>query len=795
MSDESMQGPCWPFEGLQVLELSAGIPAAYCGKMFADAGAVVVKVEPVEGDPMRHWRAQPDTSGGALFGYLAAGKSSVTGGPASAEALALMAAADLVITDLSAGWTLADITAAASPSTVVIAITPFGTTGPYVDAGLQVNEFLLQALCGSIGGRGWPGSEPMQAGGRIGEWFAGTYAAVAAAASVRAARRTGSGETIDLSIFEAMVVAMGSLGAVSASVLGDAQPLGLRSVELPSIVPTADGMVGFCTITAQQFQDFLVLIERPDLLDDDDLASMAGRIRRRDEFLTMVHDWAADKTTAEIIEIATAFRIPVAPIATPQTIMTIDHYVDRQVFVSAESGAVAPRVPYRSTAIPTRRPGGAPALGADNGRVAWQSGGKQPTPQTETSAPLPLTGLRVVDFTAFWAGPMATQVLAALGADVIKVEGVRRPDGMRFAGGRPPSWDQWWEWGPVFLYSNTNKRGISLELSTPQGRQAALDLITHSDLVIENFSPRVMANFDLEWDVVHAANPRSTMVRMPAFGLDGPWRDRVGFAQTMEQASGMAWLTGPADGPPLIPRGACDPLAGLHAAFAAIAACEIRDRTGTGVHVESTMVEAALNIAAEAVLEYSLNGVQLHRNGNRGPGASPQGVFRCTGEDDWVALAVLGDDAWPALATLIGRGELAADPALRDESGRRRRADEIDKLIGDWTAQHSVEDAVERLRAHGIGAARVTPAHKLLDDEQLAARSFWEVVDHRVAGEFKTTGLPFTFVGRPRRWITNPAPIYGQHTDEVLTGLLAKSVDEITAMEEAGATSRRPAGL
>ena len=136
---------------------------------------------------MRCWRAQPDTGAGALFGYLAAGKRSVAGDPASAEVLALLAAADVVITDLSAGWTLADITAAAPPSAVVIAITPFGTTGPYVDAGLQVNEFLLQALCGSIGSRGWPGSEPMQAGGRIGEWFAGTYAAVAAAASVRAA--------------------------------------------------------------------------------------------------------------------------------------------------------------------------------------------------------------------------------------------------------------------------------------------------------------------------------------------------------------------------------------------------------------------------------------------------------------------------------------------------------------------------------------------------------------------------------------------------------------------------------
>jgi crotonobetainyl-CoA:carnitine CoA-transferase CaiB-like acyl-CoA transferase len=784
-----------PFDGLRVLEISSGIAPAYCGKMFADAGADVVKVEPVEGDPMRQWRAQAGTTAGALFGYLAAGKGSVTGDSASAEVNALIAAADVVITDLEAGWSLAEITMTAMRSAVVVAITPFGTCGPYVDDGLRVNEFVLQALCGSIGARGWPGSEPVQAGGRLGEWFAGTYAAVATAASVRAARCTGSGDTIDLSIFEAMVVAMGSLGAVSASVLGDDQALGRRSLELPSIVPTADGLVGFCTITAQQFQDFLVLIERPDLLDDDDLASMAGRVRRRDEFLTMVHDWAADKTTAEIIELATAFRIPVAPIATPSTILAIDHFAERDVFLESDNGAAVPRVPYRSAAMSTRPPSTAPTLGADNGQVAWRPGPPQHHAPAQPPGALPLSGVRIVDFTAFWAGPMATQVLATLGADVIKIEGVRRPDGMRLAGGRPPSWDQWWEWGPVFLCSNTNKRGITLELSTPEGRQTALDLIARSDLVIENFSPRVMANFGLEWDAVHAANPRATMVRMPAFGLDGPWRDRVGFAQTMEQASGMAWMTGPPDGPPLIPRGACDPLAGLHAAFAAIAALEIRDRTGTGLHVESTMVEAALNVAAEAVLEYSLNGIELRRNGNRGPGASPQGVYRCAGDDDWVALAVLSDDAWRALARLIGRGEMATDATLSDEEGRRRRADEIDKLIGDWAARRGAADAAARLRAHGVSAARVTPSAEVLDDEQLAARSFWEFVDHHVVGRFKTIGLPFTLASRPRRWITTPAPLYGQHTDEVLTELLAISPEEIAVMEEAGVTSHRPAGL
>jgi crotonobetainyl-CoA:carnitine CoA-transferase CaiB-like acyl-CoA transferase len=258
------------------------------------------------------------------------------------DASGLTAAAEVIVTDLGDGWSLADIASAAAPSAVVVAITPFGTSGPYVDRELVVNEFVLQALCGSIGGRGWPGSEPMQAGGRLGEWFAGAYAAVVVAASVRAARRTGSGQVVDLSVFESMAIVMGSLGAVSSSVLGDDQTMGRRSLELPSIVPTADGLVGFCTITAQQFQDFLVLIDRPDLIDDADLASMPGRIKRRDEFLSMVHDWAADKTTDEIIDLATAFRIPVTPIATPQTILSIDHFVERGVFVESEGGAVAP---------------------------------------------------------------------------------------------------------------------------------------------------------------------------------------------------------------------------------------------------------------------------------------------------------------------------------------------------------------------------------------------------------------------------------------------------------------------
>ncbi|WP_156686135.1 CaiB/BaiF CoA-transferase family protein [Mycobacterium sp. Marseille-P9652] len=771
-----------PFADWRVVELSNGIPVSYCGKMLADAGADVVKVESGRGDSMRCWSAGGPP--GALFAYLAAGKKSIVNRDED-EVAALLRGADVVLTDLTDGWTLGDISRRTGPAAVVVAVTPFGTSGPYVDQQLVANEFILQALCGSIHGRGWPGDEPVQAGGRLGEWLAGTFAAAVAAAATRHALRTGRGEVVDVSTYEAMAIAMGGLSAMSSSVLGADSPLQQRSLELPSIVPTADGMVGFCTITAQQFQDFLVMIDRADLVGDDGFASFDGRVARRDEFLDMVTRWTRRRTTDEIVDLAVAFRIPVAPIATPATLPTIDHFVERGVFVEPGSGALQPRVPYRSDAILTRPPGHPPALGADNGRVHWPPRAAL----TETASDvLPLADIRIADFTAFWAGPVATQLLGALGADVVKIEGVRRPDGLRFAGGRPPTWDRWWEWGPVFLCSNNNKRGITAELGTAAGRAIALRLIAASDLVIENFSPRVMENFGLEWDTVRAANPRAVMVRMPAFGLDGPWRDRVGFAQTMEQATGMAWMTGHADGPPVIPRGVCDPIAGLHAAFAAVAALVVRDRLGVGMRVEATMVESALNVAAEMLLEYSGSGIELRRNGNRGPGATPQGVYPCAGDDEWIALAALDDAARTGLATLIGAPPLA-------ESEWRDRADELDKLISAWAARRSPAEAVEALRGRGVAAAPVTPAGALLTDPQLLARGFWERIDHPVAGSFLCTGMPFAFAGRPRRWIRRVPPLYGQHTAEVLTGLLGHAESGLAELHEAGAISSRPRGL
>ncbi|MBY8856803.1 CoA transferase [Nocardia sp. CA2R105] len=788
-----------PFAELRVVEISAGIAAAYCGKLFTDTGADVIKIEPPTGDPLRRWGVSGTEypSSGVLFDFLHAGKDSVVAEPSSAATVAhLFECADLIVTDGSGGWTLPFVRELAGPdsSAVAVTVTPFGLDGPYAEADRAVNEFVLQAMCGSIEGRGWPGEMPLQAGGRTGEWVAGVYGAVAAAAAVRRSRRIGEGDVIDVSIFESMVVTMGGLGAVSASVLGARQPAVGRSLELPSIVPTADGLVGFCTITAQQFADFLVLIERPDLLDDADLASFAGRVRRRDEFREMVHAWAADRTTAEIVEIASALRIPVAPIGTPTSVADIDHFQERGVFVKNSAGRLQPRVPYRSAAFDTAPPAPPPPLG-DSGRITRWDNRSRPNPGSPGEQSRPLHGLRIIDFTAFWAGPCATHTLAALGADVIKVEGLRRPDGMRFSGGLPPTVDRWWEWGPVFLASNSGKRDVTLELSRDDARELALRLIATADLVIENFSPRVMNNLGLTWDDVRAANSRAVLVRMPAFGLDGPWRDRVGFAQTMEQASGMAWMTGPADGPPIIPRGVCDPVAGLHAAFAALAALEVRDRTGCGMQIESTMVEAALNVAAEALLEAGAHGKEPMRDGNRGPGASPQGVYATAEDDRWLALAVLDDDQWKRFAALIGRPDLAGREDLATERGRRAAADELDRVVASWAGTTGVDEAVEMLATAAVAGARVTRAVDLLDDPHLVARGFWEEVEHPVVGRFRTTGMPFRMQSVDGPWMRTAAPLLGQHNSEILGEILGLTPEELRALTQTGVIGERPAGL
>ncbi|HEX4432050.1 MAG TPA: CoA transferase [Frankiaceae bacterium] len=769
-----------PLAHLRVLEIATEIAGPYAGKLFADAGADVVKVEPASGDPMRvHTAGGPLAAGdSALFAYLNTSKRSIVAAADDPEIVELAAAADVVIVDRGISPSALNALRGARAASVVVAITPFGLTGPSADE--PATEFTLQARCGSTAGRGLADRIPLSAGGRLGEWIGGAYGAVAGVAYARRAREHGIGELVDVSLLESMVITMGGLGVVAAQIMGVGNG---RSLELPSIEATADGYVGYCTITGQQFQDFLVMIERPEWLGDADLASFAGRQRRREEFTAAVREWTGQRTTAEIIELASAMRIPVAPIGSPETVTGIDHFVQRGVFVSNPAGFVQPRPPYRIHGGRLREFAAAPSLGEHTGTVEWPL---REEAVVAGAVAHPLADIRVMDFTAFWAGPAGSLVLGSLGADVVKVEGLKRPDGMRFAGGKPPTVDHWWETSSIFLAVNENKRDVTLELGTPQGDELARRLLGSCDVVLENFSPRVMTNLGLDWDTVSAVNPDALMVRMPAFGLDGLWRDRVGFAQTMEQVSGMAWLTGEADGAPVIPRGACDPIAGLHAAFATIVGLEHRRLTGSGALVEVTMVEAALNVAAQMVIEHSAYGRTMMRAGNRGPMATPQGVYRSAGEDCWVAIAVTSDAQWTALRRTIGAEAPRGD------------ADSIDAEIEAWTLQRSAREAADALQTWGIPASPVTLSAELMQDPQLQARGFFEELDHPYVGPTWWPAMPIV-LGSPghagHRWLRAVAPTLGQHNTEILGDLLGLDPAALAALEESRVIGTRPAGL
>ena len=580
------------------------------------------------------------------------------------------------------------------------------------------------------------------------------------------------GEVIDVAMLDCVAATMAIVPSVYASFFGWQPMTGPgRTIEVPSVEPTADGFVVFTTNSAQQYSDFCVLIGHPELLDDRKLSRPHDRFVRREEFEALVHDFTTERTSAEVLEEASLFRIPSGPVLNGATVPAFTQFVERGVFGPSASGRfVQPRVPFRITGEP------------DAGQRANRAGGI-----------LPLTGVRVVDCTAWWAGPSAAAALACLGADVIKVESITRPDLMRYASTQPPTTDEWWEWSPLFHNSNAGKRAITLDLTRPEGIAVFERLLGTADVLVENYTPRVMDQFGLGWDRVREINPDLVMTRMPAFGLDGPWRDNTGFAQTMECISGMAWLTGFADGPPVLVRGACDPLAGMHAVIATLLALLDRDDNGGGRLVEATMVEAALNAAAEQVLEYSSTGVVLTRDGNRSLRAAPQGVYACAGEDSWLAIAIENDEQWRTFKKALGDPAWTASPALDTHEGRRAAHDELDEHVRAWTSNESAEALAEVLCAAGVPAATVIASRDVVHNPQLRHRGLFETKPHRVTGEHALPALPFRF-SHVKTWLPRPAPTLGQNNDEVLTEL-GLGADEIAALRTAGIVGERPAGL
>ncbi len=409
---------------------------------------------------------------------------------------------------------------------------------------------------------------------------------------------------------------------------------------------------------------------------------------------------------------------------------------------------------------------------------------------------LPLEGIRVLDLGMFWAGPFAGKWLADAGAEVIKIESCSHPDNLRILarGGYPDGepGERPWNRSGMINERNRNKLGVALEMGTDEGRDLFRRLVAISDVVIENFSTRVMRRWELDYPHLREINERIILASIYSQGATGPESGFVSYGGTLEQLAGLTYMTGyPNEMPAVMTVQLPDPVGGAMAAGLILAALRRRRLTGEGAHIDVSQRENVTALLGQQVLDYSMNGRVTERAGNRDPHMAPHGCYRCEGEDAWVTVAVGSDEQWAGLCRAIGRPELAGDERFATVLGRHEHHDELDAIISEWTTGRSKFEAMDELQREGVAAGAVNTAADLYADRHLEARDYWEPADDPDAGRQLYPGRPMRLSKTPLSTRT-PTPTLGQHNDYVFGGLLGLGADELAGLHERGIIGTEP---
>ncbi len=789
---------------LRVVEIGGDIACAYATKLLADLGADVVKIEPPEGDPLREWGpfkggvADPEASG--LARYLSANKRSVVvdlDGPGGVDKLAaLLEGVDVIIESdrpgrLEARGLSREALGGLNPTVALVRISPFGQTGPYRDH--EASELVIQAAGGWVSAHGLPGSAAVRVGGRIPEYLAGSFAATGALTAVRAARDQHASIEVDVSMMECLVGTLPypMMWADTLKKMGMPPPQ-KRRTPLPGVLRCKDAWVGVNVLTAQQWADTCTLFDVPQFVDEQ--KNIQSDLPVAGEFFEAIQPWLDEHTADEIVTLGQAFRIPTVWIGSGDTLERFEQFRERPFFTEEPGGDwKRPGFPYRLAKTPASIRTPAPRLGEHTASLdaPWPQrdepkshvGERRPHGRADVDG-LPFRDLRVLDLGTFWAGPFVGMYFASHGADVIKLESVQRPDGFRFSQTYPQLGDDYYEHSTTYQGSNHGKRDLTLDLRQEEARELLLRLVADADVLIENFSPRVMENFGLTYAKLTEARPDLIMVRMPGFGLEGPWRDYVGWATVIEQASGMTWVTGHPGGVPLNPGGFIDCGVSMHVGVAVQAALMHRERTGEGQHIEVAQLETGACLTPEQVIEHTMNGNVIGRHGNRGRDFAPQGAY-ATKDDAWVALSVRSDAEWSRLVDVLGGPGWAMHPALAGLAGRQERHDEIDAHLAEWAKQHSADEVVRELRDAKIPVAEALVATKMYGEPHLEARGYYQSMDHPRSGKRRYPVWPMRFSYGPERHYASVAPTLGQHNAEILGEELGLSKEDIARLESA----------
>ena len=706
-----------PLAGFRVLEHSGDVATRYCGRLFAASGAHVVRIGPSDDTRLGY-----AGEAGRVYGAWLDQRKMIVGDAAAEGPF------DLIIAGQDAGAVAAaEAFRAARPERPsLLALTWFDPDGPY--GAWRGTDEIIQALCGLAFAFGEAEGPPMLSQGHAAQVVGGLIAYNAALSALLSApgRRP---ERIATNILEANLC-FSEPGAVAARADGTtATRMGVNrfSPTYPAgSYRTSDGWVGITCLTPAQWRSFCGLIGRPDLGTDPRYATSFERLTLADELDPILVSACLTRTTAEWVALGDEHRIPTAPMPTPGQLKREPHWAARGAFapVGDDPGIEGPTLAYRMAfdGVATSRWSGDPTLG-------------------------PLAGLRVVDFSMGWAGPLCARTLGDLGAEVVKIESDHYPD-----------WWRGWEANEEarammemrhhFLGVNRNKRGVCLDLTSPEGFARAKSLIAGADVVIENYAAGVLEKLGLGQSVQRALRPGIVSLTMPAFGATGPWAGLRAYGSTVEQACGLPFANGEPHWPPCLEHVAFgDPVAGLYGASAVLTALAGRARLG-GADIDLAQVACLFQLGADSILAAQVIGDPPPRTGHRRARLALCCVVPAA--DGWLAVAAEG-------GALAGLGRVAGDAS--------------EDALRAWAAPLAGAQAAASLQAAGVAAARVQGAHDLTDDPQLVATGHWVELERAVIGRHLVPATPFRFDGvRPP--LRRPAPTLGQHTDEVLAELV-----------------------
>jgi len=735
-----------PLDQLCVVEIAGSVAGAYCAKMFADGGATVLRVGEATLTAHQHL-------------YLDEHKTTTTLDEID------LASVDVVIQSSAPR----PLQARTFPGDQIVHVhlSPFGSTGER--AGWQGTDLTDYAVSGHAHLYGDPDRAPLQGPANQPAVAAGLYGFIGAMAALLARGRLGRGQTVDVSHVQVMVALhqvtllrwqmSGSLlGRMGNRYTGQGQPNGPYRCR--------DGWVSIVGVTDPQVESILAATGLLHLLDHPKINSVMDFLLHPELMDEPLNRWLSEHTVAEVVELFQAMRVPACPLLDPIELLDDPQLVARDFFRSHSDDPTisVPGLPFSFHPSPV----------PSNAEVAaWEPG---------PIADGPLAGLQILDMARVWAGPLCAQILGNLGADVVWVEAPwhRGPQQV------PPSFvqatagEQPWNRNTHFVKYSLGKQSLAIDLQTTEGQAAFARLVPQFHVLLENFSTRVMPQLGFDEAHLHELNPNLVYLTMPGYGRSGPAEHWLAYGSCIDSHAGLSSLIGYADVSPW--KGGIawpDPIAGLHAASATLSALWA-SQTGrqAGVTVEAAQFESTIAAIGDRVVEAQIDGTFIPK-GNRHPSYLAQGVYRCTGDDEWIAISMPDLESWKALCDLTG-----VDESLAHDH------DALDHALSEFTSGQHAAELADSLQAIGVPAAKAAKAPDLHADPHLASIGNWVTLDQPQIGDFIAGVSPINLSATPVRQPT-AAPTMGQHNHDVLRGA-GFSAAEVAQLEATATITDHP---